>query len=171
MDARLDQYAARCHDILTADPGPAGRQKVCAVIEEMLNDAEFVAAHIRADGPERQIIYQDPALGFCILAHSYQGAKSSPPHDHGPTWAIYGQASGTTIMTDWEKVEPASEARPGVARPVRTYELTPGMAYLYNPGDLHSPRRAASTTLIRVEGVDVTKIKRFSYKPLAEVAA
>jgi hypothetical protein len=171
MANSLETYAARCHDILVADPGPAGRAGVCAVIKEMLADADFIAAHVRADGPERKIIYEDPELGFCILAHSYQGAKSSPPHDHGSTWAIYGQATGTTIMTDWEKVEQATAEKPGLARWVRDYELTPGMAYLYEPGDLHSPRRDASTTLIRVEGVDVTKIGRFAYKPLAEAAA
>jgi hypothetical protein len=171
MDDKLDQFAAQCHDILVADPGPAGREKVLAVVRDMLNDPGFVAQHLKEDGPERKILYEDPGLGFCILAHVYQGAKGSPRHDHGPTWAIYGQAVGTTIMTDWEKVEPASEAKAGVARPTRTYELTPGMAYLYNPGDLHSPRRDGPTRLIRIEGVDVTKIRRYPYKPLAEVAA
>ena len=47
---------------------------------------------------------------------------------------------------------------------VRTYKLTPGVAHLYNEGDLHSPSRAASTKLIRIEGTDMTKVKRFKFE-------
>ena len=171
MSHTLAEFAARCHDILKADPGPAGREKVCEVVKEMLGTPDFIAAHLPADGPERKIIYQDKELGFCILAHVYEGAKDSPPHDHGPSWAIYGQAMGTTMMTDWEVVEPASEGKPGTARPVRHYELTPGMAYCYDPGVLHSPRREGPTRLIRMEGVDVSKIRRLAYRPAAEATA
>jgi hypothetical protein len=171
MSTALAAYAARCHDILKAEPGPEGRAKVCGVVKDMLADPGFIAEHLPADGPERKILYQDPELGFCILGHVYQGAKDSPPHDHGPTWAIYGQAMGTTIMTDWEAVEPASEGKPGTARPVRHYELTPGMAYHYEPGALHSPRRDGPTRLIRMEGVDVSKIRRHAYRPAAEATA
>ena len=171
MAATLDAFAKRCHDILAADAGPAGLEKVCAVVREMLTTPEFVAEHVRPDGPERKIIYEDPELGFCILAHSYHGPKESPPHDHGPTWAIYGQATGSTIMTDWAKVEQAEEGKPGLAQPVRDYTLTPGMAFFYKPGDLHSPRRDASTTLIRMEGLDVSKIGRLAYRPVATATA
>jgi hypothetical protein len=27
------------------------------------------------------------------------------PHDHGNSWAIYGQALGWTEMTEWEREE------------------------------------------------------------------
>ena len=91
----------------------------------------------------------------CILAHVYRDAKESAPHDHGPTWAIYGQAFGETVMSDWDKLAPASEQEPGKVRLRRQYTLTPGMAYVYNEGDLHSPRRDGPTRLIRIEGRDV----------------
>ena len=78
--------------------------------------------------------------------------KESQPHDHGKYWAIYGQAEGETIMSDWELVEPARESKPGKVRHVRAYPLRPGMAKLYNEGDIHSPRRDGPTRLIRIEG-------------------
>src|SRR5207244_5876691 len=157
--------------ILTDDRGPEGRRKVCALVQDVLKDDVFIASHLGDDGPERKIIYEDPELGFCILGHVYQGAKESQPHDHGPTWAIYGQAFGETIMTDYEKVAPASEGVIGKARPVRDYKLTPGDAYVYNEGDLHSPRRAGSTRLIRIEGRNVEKIRRFPYQRVGNAAA
>jgi hypothetical protein len=56
-------------------------------------------------------------------------------------------------------------------RRVRDYVLTPGMAMVYNEGDLHSPRRDGPTRLIRFEGVDVSRIKRDAYRPVETAAA
>jgi hypothetical protein len=66
-------------------------------------------------------------------------------------------------MSDWTMLEPASEDRPGKVRLVKEYVLTPGDAHLYNEGDLHSPRRDGPTRLIRIEGRNVEKIRRFAY--------
>ena len=166
MGYTLDEFAADCHTILTEDPSPKGRTKICALVRDVLKDEAFVAAHLGDDVPERKILYEDPDLGFCILGHVYKGAKESAPHDHGPTWAIYGQAEGETLMNDWALVEPAAEGKPGKVRHVRSYPLKPGMAYLYNEGDLHSPRRESATRLIRIEGTNVEKIKRLSYEKI-----
>ena len=160
----LEEFSAACHRILAADPGPEGRRKVCELVQDVCRDEEFVAKHLGDDVPERKILFEDPELGFCILGHVHHGAKQSAPHDHGPTWAIYGQARGETVMTDWALVEPASEARPGKVRHVRSYTLKPGMAYVYNEGELHSPRRDGPTRLIRMEGQNTDKIRRLAYE-------
>ena len=167
----LEQFSADCHRILAADPGPEGRKKACALVQKACSDPEFVAKHLPKNGPERKILYEDPNLGFCILGHVYQGAKESQPHDHGPTWAIYGQAVGETIMTDYECIARASAERLGKARPVRDYRLRPGDAHVYNEGDLHSPRRDGSTRLIRIEGKNVETIKRYPYQRVTDEAA
>lgn len=164
MGYDLQQFSAACRRILTEDPGAAGRKKICALLQEALKDEAFVSAQLRPDTPERKIIYEDEDLGFCILAHAYQGAKASPPHDHGPSWAIYGQARGETEMTDWSLVAPAGADKPGKVRHVRTYKLTPGMAHVYNEGDLHSPKRNGPTGLIRIEGTNMDKVKRLKYE-------
>ncbi|MGH7310041.1 MAG: hypothetical protein ACREK6_15250 [Candidatus Rokuibacteriota bacterium] len=164
MGYTLEQVATAFHRLLAATPGPEGRRQVCTLLQDVLKDQAFIATHLSDDGPERKIIFEDPALGFCILAHVYKGAKESPPHDHGPSWAIYGQARGTTVMNDWALVEPAAEGRPGKVRHVRSYPLTPGMAHVYNEGDLHSPRRDGPTWLIRVEGTNMDTVKRLSYE-------
>ena len=164
MGQTLAQYADQMHRILAADPGPEGRKKVCGVVQEMCKDENFVREYLPDNGPERKILYEDPELGFCILGHVNNGARESAPHDHGPTWAIYGQASGETIMTDYECMDRAADGHRGKAKPVRDYKLTPGAAYVYNEGDLHSPRRDAPTRLIRIEGRNVEKLRRFPYE-------
>ena len=164
MSITLEQFAAECQTILKSEPGPSGRRKICMLLEDLLRDPQFVSSAVNDSTPERQVLYEDPELGFCVLAHNYKGAKDSPPHDHGPSWAIYGQAKGETEMTDYELVAPAAEGKQGKARPVRSYKLTPGAAYLYNEGDLHSPRRRAPTQLIRIEGMNMDRIKRLKFE-------
>lgn len=165
MGHTLEGFAARCRDILKAENNPSGRSKVCALLQEALKDEGFVAKTLDDVTPERKILYEDPDLGFCILAHNYQGPKESPPHDHGPSWAIYGQAKGETAMSDWELVEPATPEKPGKVRKTRSYKLTPGVAHVYNEGDLHSPSRTDSTRLIRIEGTNMEKVKRLKFQP------
>src|SRR5206468_4211677 len=164
MGYSLEQFSAACHRILSDDPGAEGRKKVCALVENVLKDEAFVAAHLGDDVPERKVLYEDSKLGFCILGHVNHGARESKPHDHGPTWAIYGQARGKTVMSDWALVEAATEDEPGKVRLVKEYTLTPGVAHLYNEGDLHSPRRDGPTRLIRIEGRNVEKIRRLVYE-------
>ena len=164
MGYTIEQMSQDMHNVIAANPGPAGRDKVCELVRKACADGEFVAKHLPDDGPERKILYEDPEFKFCILAHVHHGAKESPPHDHGPTWAIYGQAAGETVMSDWDKVQAATENEPGLVKLRREYTLSPGMAYVYNEGDLHSPRRAGSTRLIRIEGQDVSKLRRHAYE-------
>ncbi len=163
MAHTLEEFAATCHRILSETPGPEGRKKVCAVLQEVLKDQAFIDKHLGKDVGERKILFEDPELGFCILAHNYEGPRASNPHDHGPYWAIYGQARGETIMSDYSLLEPASEGKRGKVKYVRSYALKPGMAHVYNEGDLHAPKREASTSLIRIEGRNLDKIRRFGY--------
>src|SRR6266550_984398 len=164
MGYTLETFAKEVHDTLKAEPGPNGRKKVVDIVQNVLKDDAFVAKHVGDDVPERKILYEDPELGFCILAHVYNGAKESNPHDHGPSWAIYGQARGETVMSDWAVVDPASQGKPGKVRHVRAYPLKPGMAKVYNEGDVHSPKREGSTRLLRIEGTNMDKVKRLSYE-------
>ena len=160
MGHTIEGFAAECRRLLQAEPGAAGRQKVCGLVREVLKDEGFLDRHLTDATGERKVLYEDPGLGFCILGHVYSGARESKPHDHGPSWAIYGQARGETEMSDFALVEPAQDGKPGKVRALRTYRLTPGMAHLYNEGDLHAPRRAGPTRLIRIEGTNMDKVKR-----------
>jgi len=169
MSYTLDQFSADCRSALLKDSGPAGRELVRQYTERACSDPDFIAKNLGADATaERKILYEDPDLHFCILAHVYQGGKNSSPHDHGPSWAVYGQVAGITEMTDWRLVQKPANGKPGRVERARTYDLTPGHAHLYNEGDVHSPRRENDTRLVRIEGVDLTKV---SQRPKYEVAA
>ena len=81
--------------------GPEGREAVAKILRKALVDDDFIAETLGPDNTTaRQLIYEDPDLGFCILAHVNLDAERSPPHDHGPARAIYGQAKGVTEMSE-----------------------------------------------------------------------
>ena len=167
MAYTLDQFAADCRNALESDSGPGGREAVRDCLRRALTDKDFLATHLGPDATrERAILYQDPELEFCICAHVYEGPKQGSPHDHGPTWAIYGQAAGETDMTDWRIVTPATEGQPARVGKVRSYRMKPGDAHIYEVGDVHAPYRDGPTKLIRIEGQNTEKITRTPIEPV-----
>jgi hypothetical protein len=168
MTMTLDALSLQCRHLLLADDSPAGRAQVTALLGQALLDREFVQALFAGGMPERQILYEDRDLGFCILAHEYRDARDGGPHDHGPSWAIYGQAEGETTMTDYVVLQPPAAGMPGKVRRGRSYALRPGDAHLYNEGAVHAPSRTGPTRLIRIEGTNLEKVARGKYEVVSE---
>ncbi len=167
MAYELEQLAADIRAALRAEPGAAGRRSACRFVEKALADEAFIAAHLKDRAPgaaPRELLFEDPELGFCICGHVYGEPAHSQPHDHGATWAIYGQARGRTEMTDWRIVEAGEGDRPARVEPVESYALEPGQARLYDVGAVHSPRRERPTKLIRVEGRNLDHVQRSNIK-------
>jgi len=174
MPYTLQQFAADIRDTLKGELGRAGRVKVCEYVTRALSDPLFLATHLKKRAPKadpREVLYEDPELGFCICGHVYEGPAASAPHDHGSSWAIYGQAGGVTEMTDWKIVAPGQGGKPSLVEPVRTYVMQPGDAHFYDVGDVHSPRRDAGVKLIRIEGANLDRVKRSNIKAAQPAAA
>jgi hypothetical protein len=160
MTHTLQSLAAGCKGILARDAGPAGRTQVAGALSAALRDRDFVREIFARPVGERQVVYQDPDLGFCILAHEYTKAREGKPHDHGPSWAIYGQAEGESVMNEFEP------SGPGRARKVRSVTLRPGDAHVYNEGAIHAVTHLGHALLVRIEGVDLAGVKRGVYTPV-----
>ena len=67
-------------------------------------------------------------------------------------------------MTDWDCIARPTDSAPGKAAFNREYVMKPGDAYLYDVGVLHSPERKGDTRLLRIEGMNMAKVKRFPYE-------
>ncbi len=166
MAYTLDQFASDMKQVLSQGAGPEQLEQSRQLVEKALQDDRFVDTHLGDDAEgERKIVYEDPDLGFCILTHVYKGPKGGQPHDHGPAWAIYGQAYGETTMTDFEIVEPPAGEKPGKVAPLRSYKLTPGEARVYQVGDVHCPSRDGETRLIRIEAQNMDGVRRTPLEP------
>ena len=155
----IGEFAKEASAILRTDGGPSGRAKVCELLKKVLSDKEFVEKYIPESTTERELLYEDPVLKFCIFAEHKSGAKTGAPHDLGPSWAIYGQAAGVTEMAEWEIVENAKDGKVGKIRKVKSYPMNPGSAFVFNEGVMHSPSRTGPTRLVRFEGMNLDALR------------
>jgi hypothetical protein len=167
MPYTLSKLAADIRAALAGGADRTAKEKVCAHVARALKDPAFIATHLkdRAPGADpREVLYEDPELGFCICGHVYAGTANGTPHDHGPSWAVYGQAEGVTEMTDWRIVRQGSGAEPTLVERGETYLMRPGDAHLYDVGDVHSPKREAPVKLVRIEGQNLERVRRSHIK-------
>jgi hypothetical protein len=161
MSYTLDQFIADCRATLTRDPGPAGREQVRKDLEKLLANADFIRQYAGDDQPRGlKVLYEDPKLGFQVLAHINDKARVSPPHDHGASWAIYGQATKYTDMIEWAREDNGADPKHAELKPVKKYRLTPGKAGIYQDGKIHSIDYPDYARFIRVTGTDLDKIPR-----------
>ena len=154
MSYSLDDFCQDTRSILDAHDNPDGRDRVRKKLERLLCDPAFCAEYLAPDNESgvRQI-FEDPELHFCVLAYNMVAPRTSPPHDHGNSWAVYGQAVGHTDMTVWS-------AEGGNIEPVRTFRLEPGQAGLFDVREIHSIEYINGAKFVRVTGVDMSQETR-----------
>ena len=162
MAYQLDQFIADTRASLKRDPGPAGREAVRANLERLLTNKEFVAQTCGDDVPHGlKVLYEDKELGFQVLAHVNDKARKSPPHDHGASWAIYGQATKHTDMIEWERT--GGDDKHAALKEVKRYRLNPGQAGIYQDGAIHSIDYPDHARFIRVTGTNLDNIHRVRF--------
>jgi predicted metal-dependent enzyme (double-stranded beta helix superfamily) len=163
MPYELDEFISDCRTILSREPGPQGREEVRVRLERLLQNPDFIREHCGEDTPRGlHLLYEDTDLGFQILAHINDKARTSPPHDHGESWAIYGQATHYTDMTEWEREDDADPVH-ATLKPVKQYRLTPGHAGIYQDGKIHSIDYPDNARFVRVTGTNLDRIKRVRF--------
>src|ERR1051325_9207994 len=138
MGYELDQFIADCRHSLKRDPGPAGREEVRANLERLLQNQDFVEKYC-GDRVERglKVLYEDPDLKFQVLAHINEKARVSPPHDHGASWAIYGQAKLWTDMSKGKGLEDGRAPPYAKLNPEKKSPPAPAKAGIYQNGAIH----------------------------------
>ena len=164
MPYGLDQFVEDCRATLRRDGGPKGREEVRLKLEQLLANRDFVETYCGEHVPRGlKVLYDDTDLGFQILAHINDKARVSPPHDHGASWAIYGQATHYTDMIEWEREDGGSDPDKAKLKPVKKYRLLPGHAGIYQDGTIHSIDYPDNARFVRVTGTNLDKIKRVRF--------
>jgi len=163
MVYQLDQFISDCRSILARDPGSKGREQVRSQLERLLQNPDFVRQHCEQAPRGLHVLYEDPELGFQVLAHINDKARVSPPHDHGASWAIYGQATHYTDMTEWEREDDGHDPQHAKLKPVKKYRLMPGQAGIYQDGKIHSIDYPDYARFVRVTGTNLDRIQRVRF--------
>jgi hypothetical protein len=160
MGYSLQEFARDTREILKAGSSRAQVMKVKDKMEQLLVDPGFVKQYFGGDQPlGLKRIYIDPT-GFEVMTYRYSEARKSNPHDHGNSWAIYGQVAEYTEMTLWERTDDGSDPEFAKLKPGKPYRLTPGKAGVYYGHELHSTATPVETRYLRVTGTDLENIER-----------
>jgi len=163
MAYTLDEFCADSRVILKGEPLPGALERIAERLGRLLADPAFVADTFSDDMPPgRRVLRHDPETDVYVLAHVQGGRKVGKPHSHGSSWAIYGNAREYTEMTEWRRVNPASEPH-AVLEAASKYRLGPGETKAYGPGVIHSTAHPRKAWVIRVTGTDLDALPRYHF--------
>ena len=155
----LEDFCSDLKTALSTQDGEQARESIRKKLEKLLTNKEFVSTYCHQDAKIGvHVLYQDDELGFMVLNHVINKGRKSPPHDHGDSWAIYGQAVGHTDMSEFERLD--NETREGIAelKMVSEYRLTPGLAGTFGPRQIHAIHFVEGSRFIRITGTDLSRI-------------
>lgn len=161
MSYSLQDFSRDTREILKTGSGRPQVEKIKAHMERLLLDAKFVKEYFGERQPlGLHRIYIDPQFGFEVMTYRYDEARKSQPHDHGDSWAIYGQVAEYTEMTVWERTDDGSDPDYAKLRARTSYRLNPGHAGVYYGRELHSTATPVNTRYLRVTGTDLENVER-----------
>lgn len=168
MAYTLDAFVKDTQAALKADTGPGGREKVRVLLEKLLTNAEFVDEAVGPKAPTgTRKLYEDKDLGFVVLAHCNPKPHKSPPHDHGSSWAVYGQAVKYTDMSEYRRVDAGDGAGEAKLEKVKSYRLEPGHAGVYDVKAIHAIDYPEGSRFVRVTGRDLDYVQRLKFDTAA----
>jgi len=164
MSYDLEQFITEVRVTLRRGSGAAELEDVRQRLAKLLSNAAFVERTCGA-GAEGGLhrLHVDGELGFEVLAHVNQKARKSPPHDHGKSWAIYGQAIGYTDMTEYRRVDDGSDPEQARLEQTRRYRLNPGEVGIFAGSAIHAIDYPDKSRFIRVTGTNLDAIERVAY--------
>jgi 5-methyltetrahydropteroyltriglutamate--homocysteine methyltransferase len=166
----LDEFVTDIKSAIRKDPGPGGREVIRQKLEQLLVNKDFIAKTLPSDSKDgHRKLYEDKDQGFVVLAHYHTKHRLSPPHNHGPSWAIYGQAIGWSEMSIWQRTD-GSDGRAELEQ-IKTFKLMPGKAGIFDIGDIHGvDRNDGACGYIRVTGRDLDYVERLRFDTAAKKA-
>ena len=159
----LAQFSDDLRAILKSD-GQAGLPRVAEKLQQLLANPAFVAETFDDSTPAgKRVLFHDPDTDVYVLAHVHERSKKPGlPHSHGTSWAVYGNAKGSTNMTIWRRVNPETDAHAELTV-VDKYQLGEGQARLYPAGAIHSTEQPEKAWVVRVTGTDLDVLPRYRF--------
>lgn len=164
MTRELDTFCAEARHALQSKPLEAALPAIAQSLAALLANPAFVSATFDEGTPAgKRLLYRDEATGFLVLAHVQPPGKSGAPHDHGASWAVYGNARGRTDMTEYRRINGAQEAH-AVLRPEARYSIQAGQTRAYPSGAIHATAHPELAWVLRITGTDLDTVARYRFR-------
>jgi hypothetical protein len=168
----LDNFTQDCRGAIETQDGPEARETIRLKLEQLLTNADFVDDAVGdAAEPGVRTLYQDADHDFVVLAHVNKTPHASPPHDHGNSWAVYGQAREYTDMSEYRRLDGTDGDGEAKIELVKSYRLNPGQAGVYDIRAIHSIDYPANARFVRVTGKPLENEPRLKFDMDAEKAS
>lgn len=138
--------------------------EIAEMLRPLLRDRTFAAFAFPDASIRKRVLFHDEDTDVYVLAHIHEAGKRGRPHSHGASWAVYGNVTGVTEMTEWLRSNPESEPH-AVLEEISHYRLQPGDSRAYRPHVIHSTAHREAAHVIRITGTDLDLIPRFGFDP------
>ena len=167
MIYEFESFCADCRNSYNQITGEADLEIIRQNLEKLIKEnSEFVETSCGANAEYGvNELYTDAQNGFIVYAHNIKTGRTSPPHDHGASWAVYGQAKKYTDMTEYRRLDDKSEAGHAEIEETKRYRLDFGMAGKFGPHAIHQIHFEDEARFIRVTGADLFKEATLTYDP------
>ena len=163
----LERYIQEIRSIWGDGKDPKLPFKVKALMERLFAetspDEPWMAELVREGRPSKEL-YRDPVHGFIQMGHVHQQGHKNTPHDHGSCWVVYGSYRGVTEISTYRRADDGREPGKASLEVKEVHRLSPGVAYPYLAGDIHSIYAVETPAVVfRFLSYDLEKIERRRY--------
>ena len=164
MTYSLEDFCAEASQALKSDQSKSGCEAVRAAMQHLLENEDFVARYLGPDsGGMSDEIYRDADTGFVLLTHNFTRGGIRKPHDHGPSFAVYGQAHNYTDQTIWRRIDDGTEDGYAELEVADTFRQDPGHVALIDIGEIHSIAYPDNSRILRLLGTDLEQVVQARY--------
>nr|BAH90566.1 cysteine dioxygenase type I [uncultured bacterium] len=86
---------------------------------------------------ENLLFYEDPDYGFVLNSLLKKPQESTPVHDHGHVWTMYGVLRGTEKVIRFERLDKDGGNEQADLKKLSEHEVSPGYIDVVRPYDIH----------------------------------
>lgn len=167
MTYEFGLFCEDCRSAYDQNTGEADLEVIRQNLEKLIKEnPDFIEKNCGATAEYGvNELYTDAQNGFIVYAHNIKTGRTSPPHDHGASWAVYGQAKKYTDMTEYRRLDDKSKPGHAEIEETKKYRLNFGMAGKFGPHAIHQIHFEDEARFIRVTGADLFKEDTLTYDP------
>ena len=138
----LAAFVAETDRALRSERGlDAKLERVAAALGTLLQDRDLLSGELalpRRAVWESYLLYEHPELGYVVTALIHPPGWVGPPHEHGPTWTVYGVCEGEEVIRRYARLDDGAREGYAELRETRAIVAGAGTVDWVRPGEIHS---------------------------------
>lgn len=128
-------------------------ERIAGALGRLLQDRELLSGELalpRRTVWESYLLFEHPELRYVVTALIHPPGWLGPPHEHGPTWTVYGVFEGEEVIRRYERVDEGAREGYAELRETRSLAARPGTVDWIHPGEIHSEDNPGETSTVSI---------------------